>query len=268
VRARSLVLIAALAATARADADTDRTDELRDYLRDQLAAQWDVAGKTRATITGKLDTRAAIRASRARAAYRLLRDPSASPWVDPAVRMAALRRRAAARHLLAIDRGEVRLLADELVRVDADAARLAAERALVETIAIPAPGLAWPANGDVTRHFGTFVHADSGATLSRHGIDLDVHAHAEAHAVADGVVRYAGPIRGLDLGVVVDHGSFGSVTAKLGELGVTAGDRVTRGQRVGDAETHRLYLELRVPIGPGGAPIDPERLLEAKRARD
>lgn len=260
MRARSLILVAALAGAARAD--------LRDDLRTQLDAEWSVATRTHDTVQGKLDARTAERAQRARAAYRLLRDPSASPWVDPAVRMASLRRRAAARHLLAIDRAEVSLLADEIVRVDAGAARLAAERALIETIAIPAPGLAWPAKGDVTRHFGTFVHADSGATLSRRGLDLDVRAHAEAHAVADGVVRYAGPIRGLDAGVVVDHGAFWSVTAKLGELGVTAGDHVVRGQRLGDADTHRLYLELRVPIGPGGLPIDPEPLLEAKRGAD
>ncbi|HTJ41996.1 MAG TPA: peptidoglycan DD-metalloendopeptidase family protein [Kofleriaceae bacterium] len=256
MRARSLIVIAILASAARA--------EIRDDLRAQLDAQWAVAQKTRTTIDGKLDARAAERAERARAAYRLLRDPAGSPWVDPAVRMAALRRRAAARHLLAIDRAEVSLLADELVRVDADTARLAADRAIVETIAIPAPDMSWPAKGEITRHFGTFVHPDSHATLSRHGLDLDVHAHAEAHAVADGVVRYAGPIRGLDLGVVVDHGSCWSVTAKLGELGVTAGDHVARGQRLGDAATHRLYLELRIPIGIGGMPIDPEQLLEPK----
>jgi septal ring factor EnvC (AmiA/AmiB activator) len=277
VRARSVIAAALVAATATAaiahtrrhddDAASD-DDPLRAYLRAQLAAQHDVAERWRETDRDKLAERAAVRARRARAAYELLHTADAAPWIDPDARMAALRRKAAARHLLAVDRAEVDVLAVELAHVDAGLARLAAERAVVETLPLPAPELAWPADGIVSRHFGTFVHATSRATLSRHGIDLDVRAHAEADAVADGVVRYAGPIRGLDAGVVVDHGAFWSVTAKLGDLGVAAGDRVERGQRLGDAATHRLYLELRVPVGPGGLPIDPELLLEAPARHD
>ena len=260
MRARSLLVVAALIGSAHAE-------PVRDYLRAQLDAQWGVAQKTRAMDRDKLDTRATDRARRVRAAYALLRGADTNPWMDPAVRMAALRRRAAAQHLLAIDRAEVAILADELVRVDAGMARLAVDRAILESIALPDGALRWPADGEVTRHFGTFVHDDSHATLSRHGLDLDVRAHAEAHALAAGTVRYAGPIRGLDDGVVVDHGTFWSITAKLGELGVKAGDRVQRGERLGDALTHRMYLELRIPIGAGGAPIDPELLLEARHAR-
>jgi septal ring factor EnvC (AmiA/AmiB activator) len=268
--AAALAITTSLAAADDAPGTPDTLDtpddaaSIRADLRTQVTAEWDVALETRDTVRAKLAARATARAARARAAYLLLRDGDARPWVDPAERMASVRRRAAARHLLAVDHAELAILADEAVRVDAAVARLAADRALVETLAIPAPGLAWPARGDLTRRFGTFVHDDSRATLSRHGVDLDIDVHGEVHAVADGTVRYAGPLRGLDHGVVIDHGTFWSVTGKLGALAVAAGDTVTRDQELGTAATHRVYLELRIPLGRGGMPIDPERLLEPR----
>ena len=81
-------------------------------------------------------------------------------------------------------------------------------------------------------------------------------------APADGVVRYAGPIRGLESGVVIDHGGVISVIAKLAPAALVRRnqghprrpDRPARARR-------RVYLEVRLPIGPGGTPIDPEPLL-------
>jgi septal ring factor EnvC (AmiA/AmiB activator) len=76
------------------------------------------------------------------------------------------------------------------------------------------------------------------------------------------VVRYAGPIRGLDAGLVIDHGDYYTVIGKLGDLGVPVGAPVTRGDRIGRAARHRVYFEVRVKLGAGGRPIDPEPLLE------
>nr|MDQ3368381.1 M23 family metallopeptidase [Myxococcota bacterium] len=118
-----------------------------------------------------------------------------------------------------------------------------------------------PARGSIVRRFGTFEHERSRARLSRRGIDLEVQTRAEITASADGVVRYAGPIRGLDAGVIVDHGGYVTVVAKLGELAVPVGAPIKRGDRLGRAARQRVYLELRVKIGPGGLPIDPEPLL-------
>ena len=72
------------------------------------------------------------------------------------------------------------------------------------------------------------------------------------------MVRYAGPIRGLDDGVVVDHGAFWTVTAKLDTPAVHQGETVHQGDRLGDAARQRIYLELRVPVARGGTPVDPE----------
>ncbi|MCE9578205.1 MAG: peptidoglycan DD-metalloendopeptidase family protein [Deltaproteobacteria bacterium] len=274
MRVASVIILAALATSVRAD-DGDReaaaptvdeaaAPDVRGTLRAQLAAEAAVAAKNAAIDADKRDLRAAARAGRARAAYKLLRGGSARLWVEPAERMATARRRAAARHILADDRAEIAILSDELLRVLAGSIEVGAARAAVETARLPEGLLAWPARGEVVRHFGQFVHDDSKATLSRHGLDLEVDDHAAAHAMADGVVRYAGPIRGLDQGVIVDHGAVWSVIAKLGDPAVHVGQRVAAGDVLGAAARHRLYLELRIPVGRGGLPIDPEPQLEPR----
>jgi septal ring factor EnvC (AmiA/AmiB activator) len=77
-------------------------------------------------------------------------------------------------------------------------------------------------------------------------------------------VRYAGPIRGLDHGVILDHGDYLTVVAKLGDLVLPIGTHVGRGDRLGRAAHHRVYLEVRVKVGPGGLPIDPEPLFAGR----
>jgi septal ring factor EnvC (AmiA/AmiB activator) len=71
-------------------------------------------------------------------------------------------------------------------------------------------------------------------------------------------VRYAGPIRGLEHGVIIDHGDFVTVIAKLGDVALPIGTHVERGDQLGRAARHRIYFEVRVKVGPGGLPIDPE----------
>nr|MBA3542216.1 M23 family metallopeptidase [Deltaproteobacteria bacterium] len=101
----------------------------------------------------------------------------------------------------------------------------------------------------------------SKAVLSRRGIDLEVATRAPALAPARGLVTYAGPIRGLEQGVILDHGDYLTVIAKLGDVGVPLGATVEAGDRLGRAARHRVYFEIRIEVGPGGMPIDPEPLL-------
>ena len=75
-------------------------------------------------------------------------------------------------------------------------------------------------------------------------------------------MRYAGAIRGLDHGVILDHGDYLTIVAKLGEVAIPVGTRVTKGDRIGRAARSRVYLEVRAKVGAGGLPIDPEPLLE------
>ena len=223
-------------------------------LAEQVAAEQATLDVTRATVATKLSAADATRRHRVLAALRAIGAPQTADPFD------AARRRAAARWLLARAADERGLLADELADLDRAQHELAGAAAAVRGVELPAE-LGWPAHGTIARHFGDYQHERSKATLSRRGLDLEVDDHAPALAAADGVVRFAGSIRGLDHGVIVDCGGYFTVIAKLGEVVVPVGARVARGDRLGRALRHRIYFEVRAKVGPGGLPIDPEPLL-------
>jgi septal ring factor EnvC (AmiA/AmiB activator) len=241
-----LALVGGAFADERAALDTQLTDE---------AAAIDRAF---ASVTDKLTAADAMRARRLAAAYRVLQATATPRDADG---LGTARRRAAARLLIERDVAERQMLADELAHLREARARTALAATQVAALVLPA-GLGWPARGTITRHFGMFQHERSKATLSRRGIDLEVEARAEVLAPAGGTVRYAGPIRGLETGVILDHGTYFTILAKLGELTVPVGAVVARGDRLGRASRHRVYLEVRVKLGAGGLPVDPEPLFE------
>lgn len=259
---RASLALCALVSVAFAEEDpaAARDAALRGQVSAQLAAELDVISRTLETVTTKLTQTEAMRTHRLRAAYRVLRTPLRASASD-ADRMAAARRRAGARYLAERDLGERDLLSDEVAKL-----RAAYERTLVAIGQLPAlamPGLlARPVDGSLVRRFGTLVHDRSRAELSRRGLDFHVEPQASVVAPADGTVRYAGPIRGLDRGVIIDHGDYFTVLAKLGDVAVPAGAPVHRGEAIGRAHARRVYMELRVRLGPGGVPVDPEPLLE------
>jgi murein DD-endopeptidase MepM/ murein hydrolase activator NlpD len=234
----------------------------RAALSRQLADQAASVDRALAAVGDKLTGVEAARTRRLAAALRLVRtDP------DPADDAAAVaRRRAAARLLLERDLDERALLIDERTRLDAARDRVAGDLARLPAVALPGE-LARPAPGRIARHFGTLEHERSKATLSRRGIDLEVDDHSPVTAPAAGTVRYAGPIRGLDQGVIIDCGDFVTVVGKLGEVAAPVGAPIAAGDRLGRAARHRVYLELRVKLGPGGLPIDPEPLLAGPSLR-
>ena len=229
----------------------------RAHISAQLADEAATIARTEATIAGKLAEADAVRLARLRAAYRLLR---AAPRTNasPADRMAAARRRAGARLLVDRDAHERALLAEEAALLRAASERIVVAAGQLPTLAEPEP-LAWPAHGAIVRRFGTLVHERSRTTLARRGIDLEVATGANVSAPADGIVRYAGPIRGLDEGVIVDHGDYFTVIAKLGELIVPVGGT---GQARRSARARRAPS--RLPRGP--RPDRPRRSSDRSRA--
>jgi septal ring factor EnvC (AmiA/AmiB activator) len=245
----SVLFLIALAGTAAADPQA--------RLAQQLAEERDAIDRAIAQVDEKLVAVDAARTRRLAAAYRLLRAEAGED------RMSTARRRAAARLLIDRDLAERGLLAGEVNLLRDAARRTTADAERVPQIELPVD-LARPARGTIARRFGTIEHERSKTVLARRGIDLEVEARTAVVAPAAGVVRYAGPIRGLESGVIIDHGSYLSVLGKLGEIAVPLGATVERGDRVGRAARHRVYLEIRVEIGPGGLPIDPEPLFESR----
>lgn len=265
---RASVLVLLIAAAAHADDEPHPASVQIDahlpapqLLAAQLAGQEASIASARDIVKKKLGDADGARDRRVRAAYHVLH-AQLSPDATTEERMANARRRAAARLLLARDASERGILADELGHLDADATRAKADTAALAKAELPTQ-IQRPVRGKVARSFGTLEHERSKATLSRHGIDIEVEDHAVVTAPADGTITYAGPIRGLDRGVIIDHGSYLSVLAKLSDQNLpVVGAEVHAGDRLGRAARHRVYLEVRVKVGPGGMPIDPEPLLK------
>ncbi len=113
----------------------------------------------------------------------------------------------------------------------------------------PAPGqdgveLAWPADGEVLRGFGSGPAGDS------RGVDIAAAAGGAAHAAGDGTVTYAGaPASAYGTIVIVEHpGNLFTVYSKLTSASVAKGARVTRGQEVGRVAAGKpshLHFEVR-----------------------
>jgi septal ring factor EnvC (AmiA/AmiB activator) len=258
VRRTSTVLLVCLLATAAYASDDDKPDP-RAQLTDQLTAEMQTIEQTLAIVGDKLSAVDAQRLRRIRAAYRILRAPLTTKSTD-SDRMASARRRAAARLLLERDHAERTLLTGERAQLaDARETKMSATTKL-PTLVLP-DAIGRPCKGEIARRFGMYEHERSHAKLSRRGLDFETTKSAPAHAPADGIVRYAGPIRGLDYGVILDHGDYMTIVAKLAELTIPVGTRVSRGDRLGRAARYRVYLEVRAKAAPGGIPIDPLPLL-------
>src|SRR5207253_2319872 len=86
--------------------------------------------------------------------------------------------------------------------------------------------LAWPVAGFVARRFGR-------GTASN-GIEIAAEEGAEAHAIHDGVVAFAGTFAGFGNLVILDHGSQAfSLYGDLLEITVQKGARLAHGQALG-----------------------------------
>jgi septal ring factor EnvC (AmiA/AmiB activator) len=227
-----------------------------------IAEQQAKVEMTRGLIEDKIELRRGERRSRARALYKLARASFPRVWVDAGARLETSRWLGAARRIARRDRDELGLLDEELAVATEAATRLRAE-ASEETPALPDPNsLSTPVSGArIVASMGRYQHAWRGVTLRRRGVELDVAAGARVHAIGAGRVRYAGPISGKELGVIVEHDGYWSITAELRTVEVARDDQVRASTSLGTAASDRLYLELRVGSGEHSMAIDPAPLL-------
>lgn len=258
---RIVALLISLGGQAAFAERADRVDppkpDMRDTLALELAEQRATIDRARGMVDDKLAVLDAERATRIRAIYRVLQKPAADA-------MTKARRQIAVRAIASRDTAEHVLLADEAAQLADAKKRIEGELEKLRSISLPGE-LVRPAKGTIARHYGTLAHERSKAILSRRGIDFEVDDRAPVVASAKGIVKYAGDIRGLDRGVIVDHGDYFTVVGKLGEITVPIGATVEAGDRIGRAAKHRVYLEVRVRVGGSGMLVDPEPLLATKK---
>lgn len=125
-------------------------------------------------------------------------------------------------------------------------------------VTVPDGALIWPSDGRASSEFGW-----RGGRM-HNGIDLAAPSGTPILAADDGHVVFAGWKGGYGRTVDIDHGD-GVVTryAHQSELHVSDGQRVTRGQRIGDVGTTgsstgpHLHFEVEID----GEPVDPREEL-------
>lgn len=123
--------------------------------------------------------------------------------------------------------------------------------------------LPWPvAQGSITSHFGKQAHPVlKGVFVNNNGIDISTTPDASARAVFDGEVTGVTNIPGSGWLIIVRHGEFLTVYAKLEDVYVKQGDNVKTKQNIGkvskDAEDGQTTLHFEV-WKSGVGKMDPE----------
>lgn len=120
----------------------------------------------------------------------------------------------------------------------------------------------WPVHGPVTSPFGLRFR---GTRPEVHrGVDVSVPTGTPVHAMAPGLVEFAGVMRGFGRVVILNHGGgVRSLYAHLSEVQVRTGDEVDGHSVIGlsgssgDATGPHLHFE----VWRYGRPVDPVPLL-------
>jgi septal ring factor EnvC (AmiA/AmiB activator) len=96
--------------------------------------------------------------------------------------------------------------------------------------------LPWPVNaGKITSKFGTHAHPTySNLEVSNNGIDITMPSAGSVQSVFDGEISGVINIPGYNNVVMVKHGSYMTIYAKLSSVSVGNGQKIKRGQKIGN----------------------------------
>jgi len=126
--------------------------------------------------------------------------------------------------------------------------------------------LSWPiSNGLVTRHFGENNHPVlKGIKLNNNGIDISTTQNSKVKCIFEGVARKVVAIPGANLTVIVRHGNYLTVYSNLVDVDVQPGQRIGRGEVIGQVFTDRSNSEnvLHLEIYHENERLNPEEWLE------
>ncbi|MBI3511767.1 MAG: peptidoglycan DD-metalloendopeptidase family protein [Bacteroidetes bacterium] len=126
--------------------------------------------------------------------------------------------------------------------------------------------LPWPVQqGSIISHFGKHEHPVlQGVMVNNNGIDIATTTDADARAVFDGEVTGVTNIAGSGWLVIVRHGEYLTVYAKLESVNVKQGDKVKTKQAIGkvseDPDENQTVLHFEV-WKSGVGKMDPEQWL-------
>lgn len=127
--------------------------------------------------------------------------------------------------------------------------------------------LFWPVNsGFVSQKFGTHPHpVYKNIQINNDGIDIQTNENEEIRAVFDGEVRNVAFIPGMNNVVMVQHGEYFTVYAKLKDVKVKKGDKITAKETLGIVYTDNDGTsEVQFQVWKNNQKLNPEQWLFKK----
>lgn len=121
--------------------------------------------------------------------------------------------------------------------------------------------LPWPVqNGRVSNHFGKQAHPVlKGVFVDNLGVDILTVQNEDVKAVFGGKVITVAEVPGMHKIVMIQHGAYFTVYAKLREVRVTTGEEITVKQSIGSVYTNKEgESELQFQIWKNEAKLNPE----------
>ncbi len=139
-----------------------------------------------------------------------------------------------------------------------------AEEALASSFAASRSRLSWPVTtGFISDRFGVHAHPVlKGIKVDNQGVDIQTNAGQSVRAVYDGVVRDVASMPGMNSVVLVQHGDYYTVYAKLRNVSVKNGQRIKARETIGTVATNKDGVsEVQFQIWKETSRLNPENWL-------
>lgn len=127
--------------------------------------------------------------------------------------------------------------------------------------------LQWPvSSGFISQHFGYNPHpVMKNIMVPNDGIDIQTSQDASVKAVFDGVVKTVASVPGMNKVVILQHGDYFTLYARLKEVNVKRGQQLSASDVVGSVYTdHNGVSALQFQIWRNNEKLNPEPWLEKK----
>ncbi|MCB0496753.1 MAG: peptidoglycan DD-metalloendopeptidase family protein [Cyclobacteriaceae bacterium] len=163
-------------------------------------------------------------------------------------------------------------LIDEIIKKELEAAAMAKAKAASTTKGLSTDfaknkaHLPWPVKGFVSQHFG--ISKDpilKGVERNNPGVEIQTTPNTQVKCVSSGKVSRVVVIQGFNKAVIVNHGDYFSVYAKLNTVTVKTGQSLNAGDSIGTVQTGDDGIaELHFEIWKSFTKLDPELWLTKK----
>lgn len=127
--------------------------------------------------------------------------------------------------------------------------------------------LLWPvASGFISNKFGTHPHPIlKGIMINNQGIDIQTNQHEAVRAVFDGLVKTVAMVPGMNNVVIIQHGDYFTLYARLKEVSVKPGQKVKTKEVIGAVYTDKDGIsELQFQIWKNKEKLNPQAWLYTK----